>query len=126
MIAVNGPADTAMNKLVLHHLDIATVRKSTIAQNALKNVLVAVDGTQEYIELVNRYELRSENNRLLQMAIANSTKSLGVNAARTLLNQGGNRLAWKVLNGTDTSRANKLIIAISRVGSTKSIDIIQK
>jgi putative heme-binding domain-containing protein len=126
MIAGNGPADTAMNKLVLHHLDLATVRKSTIAQNALKNVLLAVDGTPEYIELVTRYELRSENNRLLQLAIANSNKSLGVNAARTLLNQGGNQRAWKVLNGPDTSLANKLIIAISRVGTTEAIDIAQK
>ena len=126
MIAGNGPADTAMNKLVLHHLDVAAVRKSTVAQNALKNVLLAVDGTPEYIELVTRYELRSENNRLLQLALENSTKSLGVNAARTLLQQGGHQLAWKVLNGPDTSQANKLIRAISRVGSTESIDIVQK
>jgi putative membrane-bound dehydrogenase-like protein len=126
MIAENGPSDTTLNKLVLNHLDIASVRKSAIAQKALKNVLLAVDGTQEYIELVNRYELRSENNRLLQLALLNSRKSLGVNAARTLLKQDGHQLAWKVLNGPDTSQANKLIIAISRVGSTGSIDIIQK
>jgi putative heme-binding domain-containing protein len=126
MIAGNGPADTAMNKLVLHHLDIATVRKSAIAKKALKNVLLAIDGTPEYLELVNRYELRSENNRLLQLALVNFNKSLGVNAARTLLNQGGNQLAWKVINGPDTSLANKLIIVVSRVGSTEAIDIVQK
>jgi putative heme-binding domain-containing protein len=126
MIARNGPGDTAMNKLVLHHLDVATVRKSPIAQNALKSVLLSVDGTPEYIELVDRYGLRSENKRLLQLAIAHSGKSLGVSAARTLLKQDGHQLAWNILNGSDTSRANKLIIAISRVGSAESIDMVQK
>lgn len=126
MIAGTGPDDTTMNKLVLHHLDVATVRKSTIAQNALKSVLLSVDGTPEYIDLVDRYELRSENNRLLQLAVAHSGKSLGVSAARTLLKQGGHPLAWNILNGSDTSRANKLITAISRVGSAESIDMVQK
>ena len=55
MIEDNSTNDTALNKLVLHALDIQTVKRSSVAQNALKNVLQSVNGTDEYIELVDRY-----------------------------------------------------------------------
>ncbi|MEO5562778.1 MAG: PVC-type heme-binding CxxCH protein [Chitinophagaceae bacterium] len=126
MITNKKNNDTAIDKLVLHHLDMATVRKSAVAQKALNNVLLAVNGTPEYIELVNRYELRSENKNLLQLSIDRHKESLGGDAARYLLKLGGESLAWQVINAGDTARANALLKAISRVGNNESVDIIQK
>jgi putative membrane-bound dehydrogenase-like protein len=125
MIGGEGPKDTALSKLVLHHLDVKTVRGSIVAQNALNELLKSSAGTPEYIELVRRYELKSENRNLLDLAITNRDRPLGRNAVGLLLKFGGTPLVWKTINGTDTARANAMITALSRAGSKESIDILQ-
>ncbi len=91
MIEKNTSGDTAINKLALHHLDIATVQKSPVAQKALRNLLARINGTHEYIELVRRYELKSENDRLLTMAIEQNSKGEGRDAAALLLKYNGDK-----------------------------------
>jgi putative heme-binding domain-containing protein len=60
------------------------------------------------------------------LAIDSSKRSLGVNAARTLLKLGGESMAWKILNGSDTARANRLLNSLGRVGNSQAIDMLQK
>jgi putative heme-binding domain-containing protein len=125
MIEDNTTNDTTLNKLVLHALDIKTVKKSATAQKALDNVLQSVAGTNEYIELVERYEVRSQNENLLKLALNKPNESVGRNAAGLLLKLGGSNLVWKVLNGKDTAKQDSMLIALSRVGTKNSIDILQ-
>ncbi|GAC1424504.1 MAG: hypothetical protein NVSMB67_24940 [Flavisolibacter sp.] len=125
MIKKNGSTDTALNKLVLHHLDVKSVKQSHLAQNALKNILTATAGTSEYIELVRRYELKSENDKLLDLAINNHHNSIDKDAASILLHSGGLPLIEKVINGNDTTRSYSLINSLSKVGSKESVDILQ-
>jgi putative heme-binding domain-containing protein len=121
----NNADDMAINKLVLHHLDINSVKNSITAQKALKDILKAVNGTPEYMELVRRYELKDQNPELVQLAITKSQQPLGRDAAGMLLKFGGSPLAWKVLNGKDTTRSTALLNSLSRVGSKESLDILQ-
>ena len=117
--------DTAVHKLVLHALDIQTVKNSPVAQHALKNVLLSVYGTDEYNELVERYEVKTENENLLKLSLTRPNKSIGRNAAGLLLKLGGGHLAWNVLNGNNEAQKDSLLIALARVGSKSAIDIIQ-
>ena len=125
MIEGNTANDTALNKLVLHALDVGTVKKSAVAQKALKDVLKAVDGTDEYIDLVNRYEVKSENENLLNLAINKPHQSVGRNAAGILLKFGGSNLAWNILNEKDSAKQDSMLFALARVGSKSSIDMLQ-
>ena len=125
MIEDNTANDIAINKLVLHALDIQTVKRSTVAQNALKNVLQSVNGTDEYNELVERYEVKTENENLLKLALTKPNRSVGRNAAGILLKLGGSKLAWNVINGKEEAQKDSLLIALARVGSKSSIDILQ-
>lgn len=125
MIEGNTANDTALNKLVLHALDINTVKKSAIAQNALKSVLQSVEGTDEYLELIGRYEVRSENEKLLKLAMARPHQPVGKNAAGLLLKLGGDNLAWNVINGKDSAQQDSLLFALANVGSKSSIDMLQ-
>jgi putative heme-binding domain-containing protein len=74
---------------------------------------------------VNRYEIRSENPHLLEMAIEKNNEDIGRDAAGLLLSLGGEPLAWKVLRGKDTARIFALLEALGGVGSKKSIDMVQ-
>jgi len=126
MIAGNQTFDTALNKLVLHHLDIKTVHGSPVAQKSLKTVLASLYGTDEYLQLVRQYEVNAENKNLLQMALDYADSSLGRNAAGLLLSQKGSSLVWNAVNNKDTIVSRKIIHAISEVGSKESLDIMEK
>ena len=125
MIRDNTSNDTSINKLALRALDVKTVRNSPVAQKALMTVLQSVNGTDEYIELVNRYEVKSQNENLLQLALSKPHQPLGRNAAGLLLRLGGADLVWNVINGKDSARQDSMLIALANVGSNTSIDILQ-
>jgi len=126
MISADGqPFDTAVNKLVLHHLDVKTVRNSAIAQKTLTTILAASRGSDEYLELVRQYQVTGENDHLLQMALDSADNSRGRGAAGLLLEQKGGKLVWAIVNGTDTANTRKILNAISRVGSKESLNILQ-
>jgi putative heme-binding domain-containing protein len=125
MIKDNTSNDVALNKLVLHHLDNKTVMQSALAQKTLKDVLQTVAGTDEYIELVSRYKIRSENKNLLQLALDKPNEQMGKNAAGLLLQFGGSKLVQDVINGKDTAQQNNLLTALGSVGSDESIDMLQ-
>ncbi|HVX52147.1 MAG TPA: PVC-type heme-binding CxxCH protein [Chitinophagaceae bacterium] len=124
MIADNTTNDVAINKLVLHALDVKTVTQSPVAQKALMQVLAATQRTPEYVELVNRYQVKAENSNLLQLAIDSCRHNLGRDAATTLLAQDGGNMARAILNGKDTAKAESLLSALSGVGTKESIDMI--
>ena len=65
----NAANQSEVNELALRHLDPAFVKKSPEAMAAVKKLLDSSYGSQTYMELVARYELTSENKRLLELAI---------------------------------------------------------
>jgi putative membrane-bound dehydrogenase-like protein len=125
MIQDNNGNDLTLNKLVLRHLDIKTVTKTPLAQKALQDVLRSVEGTDEYLELVARYETRAENPNLLQLALVKHNERTGRSAASLLLELGGSKLAWGVINAKDTTQQNNLLAALAGVGSKASVDMLQ-
>lgn len=126
MISDNTDNDVALNKLVLHALDKKTVAQSAVAQKALADVLQSVAGTDEYIELVSQYEVKSQKENLLNLALAKSTENIGEDAAGLLLKLGGSDLVWKILNGKEEqAKKENVLAALAHVGSKESIDILQ-
>ncbi len=117
--------DTAVNKLVLHHLDIKTVKQSALAQKTLNQILQSIQGTDEYIELVTRYEVRSQNRNLLQLALDKPNEQIGRDAAGLVLQFNGIDLIKKIINGNDTAQQYKLLKALSGVGSAASIGMLE-
>ncbi|MFI5154485.1 MAG: PVC-type heme-binding CxxCH protein, partial [Chitinophagales bacterium] len=125
MIEENRSEDLALNKLLLHALDAKAINHSESARKALSSTLRSVRGTREYVELVKRFELTSENKNLLQLALDSNNNYLGRNAAGLLLAQKGSALVWNVLNGKDSNLTKAMLTALSTVGSKESIDMIQ-
>ncbi|MEO6673101.1 MAG: PVC-type heme-binding CxxCH protein [Ginsengibacter sp.] len=117
--------DTALNKLVLRHLDVKIAMQSALAKKTLREVLRLSRGTDEYIELVTRYEVSSENNNLLKLALSKPNDPIGKNAADLVLRFNGIGLMQKVMNSRDTVQRNNLVTALGKVGSTASMDFLQ-
>lgn len=125
IIEGNKQNDLALHKLALYSLNSQSVNQSSSAQKALKLVLDDVYGTQQYLDLVGRFEVREENARLLEMAISNSNNNLGTSSGRLLLSLGGSDMVWKEIRGNDAMRSQAVLQALSKVGNTASVDILQ-
>lgn len=125
MIEDNSSNDLELNRLVLHHLDPKEARQSAIANKAIKDVVQSLSGKPEYIDLVRQYELKSETSKLLNLAIAKADESIGVDAARLLLEFKGAPLVRNVIMGTDLNKTVAVLTAIGSVGNTESIDILE-
>ncbi len=120
-----GADQIEINKLVLRHLDPDFVKKTPKAMAALQNLLDATYGTPEYIELVDRYGVPSENKRLLQLATSKPYDAVGRDAGRILLAQGGAPMIWDALKSADTQKAGAALASIRSVGSKESLDILR-
>jgi putative heme-binding domain-containing protein len=93
---------------------------------ALQESLNAVAGTQEFVEMVSRYELKDENPRLLKLALTESNSNVGKIAATTLLKQGGADLVKATINGKDEKEAVSILTALRGVGSKESISLLEE
>ncbi|GAA4452262.1 hypothetical protein GCM10023189_15380 [Nibrella saemangeumensis] len=119
----NGATD--ITKLVLRHLDPGFVKQSPVATSAMSQLLNETYGTPEYMELINRYEPATENERLRKLAIEKAFTGMGRDAARQLLKQGGGQLVWQAINGSDADVAVGMISALRMVGNSESLDILK-
>ncbi|KAA6436729.1 c-type cytochrome [Dyadobacter flavalbus] len=114
-----------INELALRHLDPDFVKQSPEAMAAVKKLLDASYGTALYLELVARYELESENNRLLDLAIAQASTRTGGAAAAQLMKQNGSELVWNVIKGKDAEKSENILTALKGVGSKESLEMLE-
>ncbi len=125
MLADKKAGNTDFNLLVLHHLDPAVAKESSIAKAALEKVLQASYGSPAYISLVKQYKLKSENPRLQKLALARYNEPEGVDAVRLLIESGDKDVLQKMLGQSHGDTASMLITVLGRTGYTESIDLLQ-
>ena len=125
IIKSNDANDLNIDKLALSSLNPASIKANAAAEAALTRVLNATYPTKDYLELVIQYNLKAEQPRLLEMAIAKNTDDLGRNTAKALLGLGGTDLVWKVLKGQNAEQSMGLLNALAKIGNTASVDILQ-
>jgi putative heme-binding domain-containing protein len=126
MLDANGPNQTQIDQLVLTHLDPKHIRQSPVAMKALGKVLNSVEGKQDFVEMVAKYELKEENPRLLKLALAQSNTNLGKNAAGALIKQGGAEMIRKTIQEKDEQKAVNMLAALKGVGTKESLAILEE
>jgi putative heme-binding domain-containing protein len=121
----NSQNDLALNKMVINALDVSAIKNSLSAQKALTEVLASIYGTNQYVELVNKYELKSECNNLLKLTIKLPYKAVSKNAALSLLQLCGTQTIWNVINSKDLVQQKSLVEVLGLIGSTELVEILQ-
>ena len=109
----------------LNHIDPATAAKNPKVKAALQQALVSLKGTKQYLELIRLHKIRSENQSLLAMALAQPDSALGINAANLLLSSGGAPLLKNALEKGDDSTAKAALKAIGHAGTKESIAMMK-
>ncbi|MEK6234302.1 MAG: NPCBM/NEW2 domain-containing protein [Planctomycetales bacterium] len=84
LLFVDHPQQDAIRKLSLARLGNVDINSPKL-KAAVEKVLDSVQGTQQFIDMVQQFKLKDRYPQVLQMAIAQPDDQLGVEAARALL-----------------------------------------
>jgi putative heme-binding domain-containing protein len=114
-----------INRLVLTHLEPSYLGKSASARAALRTVLDETAGSDEYLEMVQRFGVKEENPRLLTMAMEESDNNKGRTAATLLLNQGGGGLIREVLYGGEEQAVYDMLSSLQSIGTKESLQLLE-
>ena len=109
----------------LKHLTPATLAQSPKMKASLEQTLAATKGTQNFIDLVGRYNIKNRNEELFAMAVQYPDSSLGTGAANILLNTGGADLLKQAVNGNDPQVATAALKTLARAGNKESMKMMQ-
>lgn len=114
-----------VGKLALLHLDKSFVSNSQQGLTALNRLLDETYGTSDYIELVERYEPSTENERLLKLAIEKSDQVIGRDAGRLLLEQAGVSYITEKLLRFNEEKKIALLGSLRTSGSAEALYILR-
>jgi putative heme-binding domain-containing protein len=89
-------------------------------------VLDQTYGSKEYLELVSKFNLNTEMNRVLELAIEKNSNDIGRTAVRMIITSNASNQIWKVFNSGEVERSTKLLNVLSRVNNTSSVELIQQ
>jgi putative membrane-bound dehydrogenase-like protein len=117
--------DPQITTVALNHISPASLSKSPVLQKALKETLTAEKGSRTFLDLLQRYKVTTQNQALLDQALAQPDSTLGVESAKLLLDLGGSELLKKTLKGKDEKASSAVLSALKRVGNGKAMDLIQ-
>ncbi|MHA6246358.1 PVC-type heme-binding CxxCH protein [Pontibacter sp. CAU 1760] len=126
LLDATGPNQAEIAKLTLNHIGPESLAKSPKAKAVLNRTLAALEGTQEFVDLVQRYKLKNQNPALLRLALARPDSSLGVEAAKLLLNNGGTALIKQTITGKNEQQALRMLQALSRIGNNESMGLLEE
>lgn len=122
----NQEESKRMNNLVLTHLDPAYLNESATVRSVLADALEESAGTETYLELVQKFAVRSENPRLLQLALKESDNNLGKTAATVLLRQDGADQIREVLYSGEEEKVYPMLAVLRGIGSKESLGMLEK
>jgi putative membrane-bound dehydrogenase-like protein len=125
IIRNNKSNNIDLNAVVLAGLDPKIIKSSPEAKNALGHVLQSVYGTQTYIDLVKKYELKSETPRLIQLALDKPENDVATEAIKLIYNFKNESAIKAILNGNDEQKTVRLLTAFSKVGFEQTNNIYQ-
>ncbi|HEV7348989.1 PVC-type heme-binding CxxCH protein [Telluribacter sp.] len=120
----NASDQTEIDKLALWHMGREFVRDSYQGRQALQRFLNKTYGTQNYIELVSRYEPEYENDRLFRLATSRPNTDLGRDAGRQFLKQAEESYFWDKFHNSNDDTKIALLASIKGVGNRESLTIL--
>ncbi|WP_229203173.1 PVC-type heme-binding CxxCH protein [Dyadobacter jejuensis] len=124
---VNVPSSDRIQvaKQALMHLDRKFVANSQQGLTVLSKLLDDTYGTEDYIELVTRYQPSSEINRLLQLAVGHSQEVIGRDAGALLLDLAGVSYMNERLRSLNESQKLALLASVQTAGTPEAIYLLR-
>ncbi|MDZ7719736.1 MAG: PVC-type heme-binding CxxCH protein [Balneolaceae bacterium] len=125
LLQTDLPSQDQIQLLALNHLNSSAL-ESPIVKEKLDETLVTVQGTQDYLDLVEKFELETRHNELLRLMATYPDSSLGIRAANVSLQNNGEEMIKSVLQADDTQRQKTVIEVLGYAQSSRSLQILRE
>ena len=114
-IAADDPRSELILGEAIDRLKPFNVSEQPEKKAALERVLKSREGTPQFLTLVDRFNLSDRYGEVLQLALAQPSSQLGVDAMRLLLNKNQSELIGDAVNSADEPQA---VAAAQALGNT--------
>jgi putative heme-binding domain-containing protein len=121
-----SPAQRAKDALIvktLLRLSNVDLESKPEAKAALLRHVETLQGTDQYLELVEKFSLRETKGELLKLAVEQGESTAGVKAAGLLVKFGERELLAKAIADPDPAKAAKLITLVGLLSDAKTNDL---
>lgn len=119
------PNQEEIHLLALNHLSSSALH-SPIVQEKLDVAMASVKGTQEYLDLVEKFELETQHEELLRLMTTYPDSSLGVRAASLSLQNNGDEMINSVLLGDDPEKKETVLEVLGYAQSSQSLETLRE
>jgi putative membrane-bound dehydrogenase-like protein len=110
------PDQEEITSVVVSQLDARAMAASPSLQDAVERRLRAARGTPEFVELVERYEMRDRVGELMQLALDDPQSPVAVQAARLVLRWEGVDRFRRLLDDGDPDAGWRALTVLGRAG----------
>ncbi|MCW9706057.1 PVC-type heme-binding CxxCH protein [Fodinibius salsisoli] len=118
------PNQQALNTMALKQLGPSSLEHNKV-QVALEEALQKVQGTQQYLDLVEKFELNTQQEELFELMTTYPDSGLGTRASYLLLRLDGKLLVEKHLNDSSNEDRKTILKALGNTSGSESIAILQ-
>jgi putative heme-binding domain-containing protein len=123
ILATPAGRSAELTPVILGQLDAKAATGNEEVQAALQRALPSVRGSTRYVDLVDRYDARTELDQLIELAVDKPTGTAGVEAARLALAWGGAPRFAQIVRGSDEPAARRALIVLGR-NYTPAVDSV--
>jgi putative membrane-bound dehydrogenase-like protein len=124
LIDKNSQPDIAL--LALKHLDPVSAKSSPKFKVALARVLSTLPRNTDYLDIIQRYELKDQSPELYKLAVAFPDSSLGQEAARMFMKYDGLAKFKELANSSDKNTALDAMKIFGRVDNADVKAVLEK
>lgn len=115
LIKGKHPLQDSINILALFSISPSAYQKSAEWKALAEKVLPKLEGKVEYLDLLDRLQIKNQNEKLLKMALTNQDESLRGQAASLLVANKGMPLLLQQLKGADEAKTQQILYALAPV-----------
>jgi putative heme-binding domain-containing protein len=111
----NENVSTQLVYLVLNHADVNSIKRLPQYKSLITRVLTGVEQPTQIFDMINRYGMEGQTEKLIGWALTYPDSSLGYEAAKLLLKHNGVGIFKKIAEGKDKKVAKDAIYIFGKI-----------
>ncbi|MEX2402181.1 MAG: PVC-type heme-binding CxxCH protein [Rhodothermales bacterium] len=120
------PDRPQVRALALKHVTNASVIDDPSVLSVLEETLAALRGTQLFVDLVSRFDMRDRGDELIDIVVEEPTGELALEAVRQLVRLDGGPAIADVLSSGDVEASTRLVRGLGRFEDTAAKDLLER
>lgn len=126
LLALDKPGWDTIQPLVMLQIDAAFASRNAAIRRQLENMLPRLKGTMTYLDLIAKFQIKSQNAGLLELMKTHTSPELRSRAAGLLAQNGGMGLALNALKNADENLKLQLLSALGPVFDPALVKLYQQ